>query len=254
VLVPRYKSAAVTSAPSSDSTAAPQPTAPAKPPIHPIVGTWRTFIDVGVAAIYRFDNDGTFALTIKPLPRLGAAGPASHEAAGTWKVAGNTLSMTNTSSNSPISVVGETENATITSVDADSLVIDTTDRKGNAETLRFEHVEPFIVGRHDNANLIGKWQSAGYEMELLPSGDVVMTRAAWKGGKWSQQGTRLRLVLDPPYVRSAARRMADPSLTAPVEQEFVFRLSADNETLMLSRVGIPNDTVREFHRMPAAKP
>ena len=101
LLVPRAKP------PASDGAAgsAPQATARRKRPIHPIVGTWRAFIDVGIAAIYRFDNDGTFALTIKPLPRLGISGPATHEAAGTWKVAGNALSMINTSSNTPISAI-----------------------------------------------------------------------------------------------------------------------------------------------------
>ena len=91
-------------------------------------------------------------------------------------------------------------------------------------------------------------------MELRPSGEVVMTRAAWKGGKWSQHGRRLRFVLDPPYVRSAARRMADPSLATPLEQEYVVRLSADNETLTLTRVGIPNYPVQQFRRMPEAQP
>lgn len=237
---------------SSTQSGAPSSQAPPpKAPIHPIVGTWRVYIDPPMAAIYRFENDGTFALTIKPMPRFDLRQPVTHEAGGTWKVQGNALVMTNTMSNTPLTVVGETESATIVSVDADTLVLDTTDRDGKPQTLRFEHIVPFAAGRYDNAGLPGKWQSPAYEMELLASGDVVMTRAAWKGGKWPQQGKRLWFVLDPPYVRSAARRMADPALTAPVEQEFDFRLSADNNTLMLVRKDVPNYPVQQFRRLTA---
>jgi hypothetical protein len=73
-------------------------------------------------------------------------------------------------------------------------------------------------------------------MELKSGGDVqILTRQSERGGKWSQQGKTLRLLMDPPPVRSAARRAANPQLTQSSEQIYEFSLAADNDTLTVRR-------------------
>ena len=221
----------------SVATTAPSTTAPApeQPPIHPIVGRWR--IRMGdIRASYHFANDGSFVVQFTGLPTRPAAPKAAHDAGGTWRVNGKELILTNTWSNTPLVVVNERETATILSVEPETLTLEHADRKGRNEVLEFERFEPFQKGRVDMPAVVGMWKLHGVTLALKEGGEATMTydRAGVpaRAGTWSQAGKKLTLLMEPPYVKSAARRAADPTLTEPREQSYDVR-SVDDLRMIL---------------------
>ncbi|HEY7087194.1 MAG TPA: lipocalin family protein [Tepidisphaeraceae bacterium] len=226
--------------------------APDQPPIHPIVGVWRIRI-APIIATYTFGNDGNFTLTFRGIP--GPRGtPAEHQAAGTWKVSGDILSMTNTSSNSDYSVVGEVEEAKILSVSSDSLILENRDRKGRPERLEFEPVRPFAKGKFDNPGLLGEWRCDQFTLELKPSGDAVMHTTRDRSGQWSQEGNKLRIRLDPlPPTGGAARRAQSAAmgqLNEPGERVFeIQNVSPEHNMLLLHPMEPPGADRLTFYRV-----
>lgn len=219
---------------SAGSAAAGGSSPAAEAPIHPIVGVWQIEISP-IIATYTFDNDGRFTLTFRGVPGRQFVPPIEHQAAGTWKVDGDLLKMHNTSSTSGYTVVGEVEEARILSVTPEQLLLENRDRKGRQEMLVFEPVRPFIKGKFDNPALIGIWKSdQQYSLQLKDSGDVVITGGRSESGRWSQEGNRLRLLLDPPPQRPSARRPANAPAPEPVERVYeIASLSPDRNMLLL---------------------
>lgn len=212
-----------------------------KPPIHPIVGMWRIRIDP-IVATYRFANDGSFVLTFQG-PSLPHAAPgAAQEAGGTWRVDRDQLVLTNTWSNTPLTIVGEKETATIVSVEAETLELDHLDRKLKGERLTFARAYSFMKGKADIPAIVGRWTSRSYTIDLQGGGDVVIVYPDRpndpRKGTWSQAGKTLTLRMEPPYVKSAARRAADPSLTQPREELYDVR-SVDALRLILHHADTP---------------
>jgi hypothetical protein len=198
-----------TPAASSSPSAAP---AAEKPPVHPIVGTWHTKLQL-IGVTYQFANDGAFVLTFTDMPqppsRNALQPPTKPEASGTWRVDGSELILTNSWSNSPMTVVGEVERATIVSVQSNQLELEHLDRKGKAERLTFSRVHPFVKGKVDNANIVGRWQSGGGTFDLLSGGDLeINSLAGTRTGAWSQAGNTLTFVIDPPGSRQRQAQQA----------------------------------------------
>jgi hypothetical protein len=213
-----------------------------KPPIHPIVGSWRLRID-SIVATYRFGNDSTFSLTFTNVP-----GPAAEQqAGGSWRVNGDTLVMINKWSNTPLTVVGEEESAKIISVSLGKLVLENINRKGKPENLTFDRAEPFVKGKLDNPKIVGTWQSSFGTLDLQSGGDVRRGGGGESTGEWSQHGTTLVLRMNPPAVKSAARRAANPALTAP-RDEFYEILNLDDQTLIVRRTDPPGQGNIVFQR------
>lgn len=216
------------------SSAATKPsTAPAisdeGPPIHPIVGSWRIRMDP-IRATYRFGNDGSFLLSFKGVPARRDASPP--EAGGSWRVDDDKLVMLNKWSNTPLSIVGEEETATITSVTPENLALSHLNGKGEQETLTLARVHPFVKGKRDDPRIVGQWKSSRYTLDLQADGAAVRTSRSQTMGEWCQQGATLTLLMNPPEVRSAARRQADPSLSEPREEEHLI-LQLDEQRLVL---------------------
>jgi len=212
-------------------------TAPAaeQAPIHPIVGRWQIRIGA-IRAKYQFANDGSFLVQFTGLPTRPPAATAAHDAGGTWRVKGKELILTNTWSNTPLVVVNERETATIISVEPDALTLEHADRKGQNEVLEFERFEPFQKGRVDLPATVGFWKLQGLTLALKEGGDATMTYdlagVPARLGAWSQAGRKLTLLMEPPYVKSAARRAADPRLIEPREQSYDVR-SVDDLRMIL---------------------
>lgn len=234
--------------------------APAEaPPIHPIVGMWR--IDLGgIRATYRFANDGSFVVMFTGMPHRPPAGQdVQHDAGGTWRVNGKELVLSNTWSNTPLVIVGERETATIIAIEPDRMELEHADRKGQREILTFGRTHPFVAGQADQTAIVGRWQSPQFTLDLRSGGEVVMTYGRSGGGGvgsrgaepregvWSQRGQTLTLRMDPPYVKSAARRAVDPRLTEPREEEYDVR-TVNESRLILHRKNTPPGAHLVFER------
>jgi len=213
-----------------------------KPPIHAIVGSWRLRID-SIVANYRFGNDNTFLLTFTNVP--GAA--SEQQAGGSWRVDGDTLVMVNKWSNTPLTVVGEEESARIISVAPGKLVLENINRKGKPENLTFQRDELFVKGRLDNPKIVGSWQSSFGTLDLQSGGDVRRVGGGESTGEWSQHGTTLVLRMNPPAVKSAARRAANAALAAPRDEIYEI-LNLDDQTLIVRRTDPPGQGNIAFQR------
>ena len=110
------------------------------------------------------------------------------------------------------------------------------DRKGQNEVLEFEPFEPFQKGRVDMPAVVGMWKLQGVTLALKEGGEASMTYdrpgVPARVGAWSQAGKKLTLLMEPRYVKSAARRAADPSLTELREQSYDVR-SVDDLRMIL---------------------
>lgn len=226
-------------------------------PIHPIVGIWKMHLGGVIDTTYRFNNDGSFALSFKsPLdtpPRFATL----HEAGGTWKVNGDTLVMRNTMSTSPLTVVGEEETAKILSIIGDTMVLENIGSKGKREEISFRRYERFVSGKIDKLELVGFWvtpQTPGAPingnsmMELQASGEVIFNGDATLTGNWSQTGKTFRLMVNPAPVRAAARRPAQPKPVEPTELISEVRIAADGDSFVLRRADIPNAAPISYRR------
>jgi hypothetical protein len=67
-------------------------------------------------------------------------------------------------------------------------------------------------------------------------------------GAWSQAGKKLTLLMEPPYVKSAARRASDPSLTEPRETSYDVR-SVDDLRMILHPEESPPTENRVYERV-----
>jgi prepilin-type processing-associated H-X9-DG protein len=198
-----------------------------------LFGTWRITLDPFVEATYRFNGDGTFSLTFAhTAPAANPAEAREHGAGGTWALDGAKLTMTNTSSNTPYTVVGETEEAEIIGMNDTALAMRTTNRKGAEEVLVFVKVVPFAKGKHDNPKIIGTWQADNALLVLAESGLFVMNSGpGTMKGEWSQRGDQLMVLFTLPPV-AAGRRRIDPP---PKNREVLLTIDhADDTTLVLS--------------------
>ncbi|HEV2295749.1 MAG TPA: hypothetical protein VGR35_18015 [Tepidisphaeraceae bacterium] len=247
----RRHAAAPATAPTGTATVA---TADHQPPIHPIVGMWRIRMD-SIRATYQFANDGSFVVTFTGLPQRPTAPSDAHDAGGTWRVDDKELILTYAWSNTPLVVVGERETATFVAIDPNRLELEHADRKGRPERLVFERTYPFEKGKADVRAIIGRWKSPQFTLDLKPGGEVAITYdgrdAKARAGKWSQQGKTLTLLMEAPYVKSAAQRAAHPHLTEPREETYDIR-TVDELRLILHRRNLPETEHIVFARITPA--
>ena len=218
--------------------AAPPPTSAPAASGQGLVGAWHTTVGFHDAT-YQFNQDGTFTLTFTPtakmaphLPQLAHTRPAEPPeratAGGTWRLDGKRLVMTNTSSTTPFTVVGEIEEAELVSVDADELVLKTVDNKGKPEELRFARRTPFEKGKHDDPRIVGTWRGEQTTLVLAETGVAVLFSMK---GEWSQGGKNLAVKLAgrSQRLREMGRGLASQELdfTIDVLDENTLVLTAD---------------------------
>jgi hypothetical protein len=181
-----------------------------------LVGAWR--LTAGVDATYQFDADGTFTLRF----------PGAGQAGGTWKLDGKRLVMTNTTSGTPFTLVGEQEDAEIVGVTERALALRTTNRKGAEEVLVFQKIVPFPKGKHDNKMIVGTWQADNLLLVLGESGLLVMSGGPRNmKGQWSQAGDMLTVLFDVP---AAGQRRIDRE---PTTRETSFTIDLVNDTTLI---------------------
>jgi hypothetical protein len=202
----------------------------------PLVGIWRLDLPP-MKVTYNFKDDGTFTqrFTSVPVPPLGQA--TSHEARGAWSVHADTLTMQNTSSTTPFTIVGEEESATIVSTTRDQLVLLNVNRKGKKEKLTLARIEPFVPGKCDNPAIVAEWESPNWgRMELKPGGAamVYVRNMGSFEGRWMQHADALRLMIDPPKDSDTRPRRWDPRVHE--EQEWLYQIleiSSDGQSMRL---------------------
>lgn len=229
---------------------APPATAPSGDVADNLIGAWNLPVG-GYLATYRFERDGTFTLefALDPEARPGQPLSGLGKSAGTWRLegGGRRIVMTNTASSTPFTVVGEREEADVDSLSADSLVLRTTNRKGQTERVKLARAAPFVKGQRDNDKIVGTWtREGGQVLVLADSGLAVM--APYKG-EWAQRGQTLTLVMEPMERQGAGMGAADaragagaamrarPGAAAgrpPTRQEWQIDL-VDETTLVLTR-------------------
>lgn len=201
-----------------------------------IVGAWRTTVGM-LDATYQFNEDGTFSLTFTrsakadgargmPQTRPGGVPSPTTSAGGTWRMDGKRLVMTNTRSDNPLTVVGEQEDAEVLSVDANELVLRTTDIKGKLEDVRFERRSAFKKGARDDERVVGTWRGDQGTLVLADKGLAAMLGTK---GEWSQAGSRLAIKL--------TGRTTDPRMMGrPVptqSMDFDFTIDLVNDTTLV---------------------
>jgi hypothetical protein len=200
-----------------------------------IVGAWRTSVGM-LDATYQFNDDGTFSLTFTPTTKADRTAvrgmpqtrpgnaPATTTAGGTWRMEGKRLVMTNTRSDTPLTVVGEREDAEVVRVDANELVLRTTDARRKVEDVRFERRTAFRKAARDDVRVVGTWRGDQGTMVLANSGMVAMLGTK---GEWSQSGSRLAIKL--------TGRPSDPRMGGrPVPSlDFDFTIDLVNDTTLV---------------------
>jgi hypothetical protein len=179
--------------------------AAAQPAEQGILGAWQTTAGLHDAR-YQFNADGTFTLEFTPSAKLAqhqrqlpqtrpAVPPQPARAGGTWRIEGKRLVMTNTSSTTPFTVVGEREEAELVSVGPNDLVLRTTDNRGQPEDVRLVRRTPFEKGKRDDQRIVGTWRSERLTLVIADSGLAAMLGAK---GEWSQGGNHLAIKVTSP--------------------------------------------------------
>ncbi len=156
-----------------------------------LVGAWKIAFQ-NVICVYRFNADGTFTLDADIAPGQ----PPAHSS-GNWRVEGRKLTIHNSASDSPVSIVGENEETEILGLSATQLVLANKDNKGKEERLLFSRElqapAPIAI---DKNKLAGTWR--GFTTLVLGPNGFAALDSGGQGalkGTWVAEGNELDLQL-----------------------------------------------------------